>query len=271
MLTTVIATGTVAFLFGPIVLIAWVSFTPTSGLTLAFSEPSLRWYRELFGTREFLESFQQSLHLAVWTTAISMGVGTLAAYAVARFRFRGRDFVSALLLSPLMVPAVAIGISLVQFLSQMGIARGYLALVVGHVVVTLPYVIRIAGASLLGVDRNLELAAQDLGASWPRAIWSVTLPLARPGLLAGALFTFITSFDELTVSLFLAGVRVVPLPVRIYSYLETVIEPIVAAVSVLLVALSLASILLVEWLVGLERILGGGMERRRLMATPDGA
>lgn len=262
MLSAVVSVAIVSLLFGPILLIVWVSFTPTRGLSLAFTQPSLRWYRELFQSQEFLESFGQSIYIAIWTTALSMILGTLAAYAVCRFRFRGRDLVNTLLLSPLMIPYVAIGISLVQFLSRMGIPRGYFSLVVSHVVVTVPYVVRTVGASLLGVDRNLELAAQDLGATWPRAVWSVTLPLVRPGLLAGGLFTFITSFDEVTVSLFIAGARVVPLPVRLFTYIETVVEPVVAAVSALLVLLSLGSILLLERLAGLERILGGFVEQR---------
>jgi putative spermidine/putrescine transport system permease protein len=261
MLIGVVTGITVAILFGPIVLIVWVSFTPTRGLSMAFRQPSLRWYAELFQSREFIESFGQSVYIAGWTTVLSIGLGTLAAYAIARFRFPGRDLVNTVLLSPLMIPHVAIGIGLVQFLSRIGVPRGYFALVMSHVVVTLPYVVRTVGASLLGVDRNLELAARDLGASWLRAVWSVTLPLVRPGLLAGGVFTFVTSFDEVTVSLFLAGARVVPLPVRLFTYIETVIEPVVAAVSALLVLLSLGAILLLERLAGLERILGGFGER----------
>ena len=267
MLTGAVTLVTIAFLFGPILLIVWVSFTPVQGLSLAFTQPSLRWYRELLQNREFLESFGQSVYIAGWTTVISLALGTPAAYAMARFRFPGRDVMNTLLLSPLMIPHVAIGIGLVQFLSRMGVARGYFSLVVSHAVVTLPYVVRTVGASLLAVDRNLELAAQDLGASWPRAAWSVTLPLVRPGLLAGGIFTFISSFDEITVSIFLAGARVVPLPVRLFTYIETVVEPIVAAVSTLMVLVSIASVVVLERLAGLERILGGVGERRAPAAT----
>ena len=230
-------------------------------MILGFTDISLRWYRELFASRDFVESFVQSLYIALVTTVFATILGTSAAYALGRFRFRGREAVSTVLLSPLMIPGVAIGLSLNQFLSELGMARGYTALFIGHVVITVPYVARTVGAALVGVDRNLEYAAWDLGASKLRAFALITLPLLRPGLVAGALFTFITSFDELTISLFLSGTRIVPLPVRIFTYLETVVEPTAAAASAILVVLSVVTILLVEKLVGLDRILGADTRR----------
>lgn len=264
MVTAAVSLLVILFLFGPILLIVWLSFTPERGLRLDFTEPSLRWYRELLGSGEFLQSFATSLYLAVATTAIALVLGTLAAYALHRFTFRGREAVAALLLSPLMIPGVAIGLGLGQFLSRLGISYGFWALLIGHVVLTIPYVVRTVTASLAGVDRTIELAAQDLGASRLRAFVLVTVPLLRPGLVAGGLFTFITSFDELTVSLFLSSVRVVPLPVRLFDYLENVIDPTVAAISAVLVLLSLLSILALEWLVGLDRALGGRIDKSRL-------
>jgi len=262
MVSRIVTFGVLLLLFGPIVLVIWMSFTPAPGFSLDFTDPSLRWYRELFKTRHFIESFQQSVVLGLAVTVISLCLGTLAAYAIGRYRFRGRDAISTLLLSPLMIPGVAIGIALAQFMPLIGLKYGYTTLLLGHVIITVPYVTRTVGASMIGIDPNLELAAFNLGASWFRTFWQITVPLLKPGLLAGALFTFITSFDELTVSLFLSGVRIVPLPVRIYTYLQTVLEPTVAAVSALLVLLSVLAILLVEWLVGLDRILGAPRGQR---------
>lgn len=248
----------ILFLFGPTLLVVWVSFSPGTGLMVSHVEPSLRWYHELFRTNDFLESFWQSVVLALCTTVISLSIGTIAGYALGRYDFRGKAAVSALILSPIMIPGVAFGVGLAQFFGELGIRPGYHTLIIGHVIITTPFVVRAVTASMLTFDRTVERAAQDLGASWFQMIWRVSLPMLRPGLFAGGLFAIVMSFDELAISLFVSGLYIVPLPVRIFTYLQTVLEPTVAAASVFLILISLCSILVIEKLVGLDRVLGIG-------------
>jgi putative spermidine/putrescine transport system permease protein len=216
----------------------------------------LRWYKELFSTSEFLVSFGQSLLLAVTTTIVSLTIGVLAALALTRYSFRGRLLIQALILSPIMIPGVAFGVGLAQFFGALRVSGGFLPLLTGHVIIATPFVVRTVSASVQTLDRNAERAAISLGASPMRVFREITLPMLRPGLVAGGLFAFVMSFGELAISLFVAGLYVVPLPVRIFTYLQTVLEPTVAAASTFLVLVSVLVLVAIERLVGLHHVLG---------------
>jgi len=246
----------VAFLIAPVVVVVVVSFTPKTFLEVPLTAFSLRWYRTIFDHPEFVGSFFNSLYLALTVCVIAASLGTFAAFALARYRFPGRTALNALFLSPLMVPTVVMGVGALQILSRLHLAGTFAGMVMAHVVMTVPYMIRTMLASFAGFDRSLELASMSLGANWPKTFWRITLPLVSPGLLAGAIFCFIVSFDDLTVALFVSGPRMVTLPIRIYAHIEYYTDPIVAAISASIVGMTTLVILLMEKLVGLNRILG---------------
>ena len=174
-----------------------------------------------------------------------------------RGRFRGRDAIQTLLLAPLVVPSLVIGLAILLAFSGMGVRDVGARLVGAHVLITFPYMVRTILASLARLDPAMEEAARTLGASALRCFVLVTLPLVRPGVVAGMLFAFIVSFDNVSLSLFLTNARTNTLPIAILNYVEYNFDPSVAAISTMLVAFSLGAALLVERLVGLRRVVGG--------------
>jgi putative spermidine/putrescine transport system permease protein len=160
-------------------------------------------------------------------------------------------------MAPVVLPGLVTGIALLQFFSLLRTEPSFWRLLLGHVVVTVPYVVRAVGAVLVGLDRSLEEAARGLGAGPWTTTRLVTLPLIRPGLAAGALFAFILSFDNVVVSIFLTTPRLVPLPVQIYNYVESSARPIIASISTLQIALVVLLMVVAERVVGFSRYVGG--------------
>ncbi len=247
-----------AFLLAPILVVIVVSFGDAAFLQFPPRRLSLRWYTHFHEYPDFVHSFWLSLVLAAATAATSTVVGTLGAFALARHRFPGRALLSALVMSPLVLPGLITGIALLQFFSLFRTEPSFWRLLIGHVVVTAPYVVRSVGAVLVGFDRSLEEAARGLGAGAWTTARLVTLPLIKPGLVAGALFAFILSFDNVVVSIFLTTPRLVPLPIQIYNYVESSARPIIASISTLQIALIVALLVAAEKLVGFSRYVGGG-------------
>ncbi len=159
-----------------------------------------------------------SVEVALPATLMTTALGLPAAVGIVRYRFPGRELVNAFVLSPLVLPSVVIGIAMLQFYNQISVGATFAGLVLGHVVITLPYAVRLIAAGMTGLDPNAERAAQSLGASPISAFCRVTLPVVFPAILAGAVFAFITSFDDVSISLFLATPRMVTLPVRIFAF-----------------------------------------------------
>jgi putative spermidine/putrescine transport system permease protein len=246
-----------AFILAPIVVVVAVSLTdspipefPPRGLTL-------RWYAHALSEDVFTTSALNSLWLATLATAIATPLALAAAYGLERGRFRGRDAIQTLLLAPLVVPSLVIGLAILLAFSGMGVRDVGARLVGAHVLITFPYMVRTILASLARLDPAVEEAARTLGASALRCFVLVTLPLVRPGVVAGMLFAFIVSFDNVSLSLFLTNARTNTLPIAILNYVEYNFDPSVAAISTMLVAFSLGAALLVERLVGLRRVVGG--------------
>jgi putative spermidine/putrescine transport system permease protein len=242
-----------AFVLAPILVVIPVSFSETQYLVFPPQGLTLRWYANFFETRELAESLWTSLHLAAWTTGISTVLGTMAALALVRYRYPGREALRTALMAPIVMPRLVLGIAFLMFLARTVLSGRFGGLLLAHVVVALPYVVRTVGASLAGLDRALEEAAMSLGAPPLTTFRTVTLPLLRPGILAGAIFAFVTSFDELVASLFLTGPRLTTLPVQIYTYLEYTSDPTIAAISVILVVFTAAVVLVTERIVGFSR------------------
>jgi putative spermidine/putrescine transport system permease protein len=169
-----------------------------------------------------------------------------------RGRVPGARFLSALFLSPLMLPAILTGLALFQFYVILDVGRTYTGLLIGHIVVTIPYVIRTTTALLHNFDRSVEEAARNLGAGELATFWYITLPLIRPGVIAGSVFAFIVSFDQFPVSLFLVKPGIVTLPIQLFNYLKYSFDPTVAAAATVSIALSVTVVLLLERTIGLQ-------------------
>lgn len=245
-----------AFLLAPIVVVVLVAFTPEGWLQIPTTRFSLRWFREIARHPEFITAFKISLSVAIVASITATALGTLAAMAITQHRFPGRDMLNSFLLSPLMVPTVVTGISLLYFLSMIGLASTVTAIILGHVIVTIPYVVRTVSASLVGFDPSLERAAMNLGANRLQTFLRIRLPLIAPGITAGGIFAFIMSLDELTVTLFVSGPKLATLPIRIYNHITYITDPLVAAVSTVIVVLTCIGVMLLDRLVGLDRALG---------------
>lgn len=228
------------FLILPVLVILPVSFS--AGSFLSFPPPgfSLQWYERLFSRPEWLDSAWRSIWIAGVVTLVSTVLGTLGAFGLVRGRFRGQRIVLAFVLSPLIIPGVIVAIAIYFFYAQFRLTGSAIAIALAHTTLAVPFVVVNVAASLHGFDRRLEMAAQNLGAGTLATFRLVTLPIIRPGIAAGALFAFISSFDELIVALFIAGPRQVTLPLRMWESMRSSLEPTLAAVSVLAVTVSVA-------------------------------
>jgi putative spermidine/putrescine transport system permease protein len=224
------------FLVAPLVVVIPVSFS--SATYLVFPPPgfSLQYYQNYFGSGTWLGPTGLSIEIAVVVSLASCVFGVPAAFALVRGRFPGRGLINALSLSPLIVPEVAAAIAIYYAFAAFHLVGSRLGLMIAQTALGVPFVVINVSASLYGVDRRLEQAAQILGASPLRSFWKVTFPLIRPGILAGALFAFIASWDDLLIPLFMASATSVTLPLRMWQGLREAIDPTISAVSTLLIA-----------------------------------
>lgn len=247
----------VVFMLAPLAIVCVVAFTPEGYLSLPTRGPSLRWFRAIFAYPEFLRAFYDSLWLAALSSTIAIALAVPAALAIARYRFRGREAVTALFMSPLMVPHVVLGIAFLRFFSQIGLSGTFTGLVLSHVIVILPFALRLVLAASYGIDRRIEHAAISLGAGTMTVFRRVTLPLILPGVVSGWLLAAINSFDEVTMTVFIASPATTTLPVRMFLYIQDNIDPLIAAVSACLIALTAGLLLALDRLYGLDRLFVG--------------
>lgn len=241
------------FLQIPVIVVVLASLTTTSYLTVPPEGLSLRWYTDVLSDDTYLGAAFFSLLLAVCATVFSLILGTAAAYALVRRNVPGAEAISSALMAPLVFPAVVIAVALLQFYTLIGVRGSFLSLALAHTLITVPYIVRSLLASLGGTDPALEDAACTLGASRFTAFRLITLPLIRPGLVAGAIFSFIVSFDNVPVSIFLVSVRQTTLPVKIFSSVEHGIDPGIAAISTLLIMATGLFLVIAERWVGFHR------------------
>jgi putative spermidine/putrescine transport system permease protein len=226
------------FMALPILIIVILSFSSASYLTFPPPAFGVRWYREYLGGAEWLAATGLSLSVAAAVVVLATLLGTLAALGLARLPPLLRNLAAALILSPLIVPVIVVAIGIYYAYSRYGLVGTPVGLVLAHTCLAVPFVVTSVSASLAGFDRRLEQAALSLGATPWGTFRQVTLPLIRPGVLTGALFAFITSFDELIVALFLSGSGAVTLPRRMWDDLRFAIDPTIAAVSTLTIVLT---------------------------------
>jgi len=243
-----------AFVLAPIVLVVWMSFTPAAFFALPTGQFSLRWYREALSYPGFVDAFFLSLELAALAAVLALAAAFLAAYGLVRFRPPGSGALTALFLSPLLVPAVVFGIAMLQFVNRIGLYNSLFGLVLAHAVIVCPYAMRSLEVTLRAVPEEMEWAAMVLGPNRMATLVRVTLPLCARGLLTAFLFCFLLSFSDVTVTIFMAGPSLQTLPVRLYTYMSDRVDPTVAAVSSMVVLITLALVLLAALLGGVRRL-----------------
>lgn len=235
------------FLLLPVVVVVIASFTASSYLTIPPKGLSLRWFAKVFADESYRRALVFSLGLAFTTVAGSLALGTAAAYAMARFpRPLADTALGSFFLSPLVFPGIVIGVSLLRLYAPLGLLGSFWGLLGAHLMITAPYTLRCVMTALGQSQLDLEDAATTLGAARPVAFFTVTLPLLRPGLIAAGIMSFIVSFDNVPVSIFLLGVRQETIPVRIFNQIEYGSDPSVAAVSTILIAFTAMALFIAE-------------------------
>lgn len=246
--------ASVVFLFAPIVIIIPVSFSASAVFSFPPDGFSLQWYEKAHGIPAFYQALLLSAQIAALSTLIALVLGTLCAIAVVRRAVPGGEAIATFMVSPLMLPGLVLGIAFLQASRQIGLYDTWATLLLAHIVVTMPFVMRTVLASLSLFDFTMIDAARTLGCSWPRALWRVLVPNILPGFMSGALFAFIASFDNYPVSIFLTDVRTKTLPIQLLNQLEMSPDPTLAAVSTLLIVLTVVVLVLCDRLVGLRRM-----------------
>ena len=248
----------ISFMLAPLVVVCLVAFTPENTLTIPSTHLSLRWFRAVFAHPDFVQSFWNSLWLALSAATLATLIAVPAGLAITRYDFKGRDGLNALFLSPLIIPHLILGVALLRLFTLIGATGNFVWLILAHVIIITPYVLRLVLAAAVGMDRSCEQAAMSLGASQLTLFRRVTLPMILPGVTGGWLLAFINSFDEVTMSIFVTAPSTVTLPVRMYMYATESIDPLMAAASALMVAFTAVVMVLIDRLYGLDRILVGG-------------
>ncbi|GIK99715.1 MAG: putrescine ABC transporter permease PotI [Alphaproteobacteria bacterium] len=232
------------FLFVPIVVLIAYSFNAGRS-TVVWTGFTFDWYREVFDDRGIGRSLRVSLIVAAASAAISTAIGTLAALAIVRNRFTGRDALSTLMMAPLVLPEIVIAVAFLVLMVVGGITLGYFTLITGHVLVSIPYTMLIVRAAASALDRRLEEAAADLGANELQVFLRVTLPLLMPAIFTAFLLAATLSFDNFVMSVFTSGVGTTPLPIQIYSMLKLGITPEINALGALMVLVNVVVVVAV--------------------------
>ncbi len=243
------------FLLAPIIIVLLISVDTQSTMSFPPHGFSLQWYAAVWHNQAFTNGFKVSVVVALGVACVATVLGVLASLALSHYSFPGRAALSAFFLSPLLVPAIVLGLALLLVLDPIGLTGTYQGLILAHLAVTVPYVIRTTSMSLMTLNRSCEEAARTLGASSLTTFRRVTLPLVLPGVLAGFVIAFIISFDEAVISLFVVRGEITTLPVEIFNYVETRTDPQIAALSVVLILISLIVVVILERAMGLRKVL----------------
>lgn len=237
----------------PLFIILSVSLTDASYLSFPPKGLSLKWYYAIFSDMSYIQSMATSAYLALASGGLALLLGVPCAYGIARSRFAGSRGLISFFLSPLMVPGIVVGIATLQQASMLGILRTFTALVIGHVVITLPYVVRSVIVSLSHFPQNVEEAARDLGAGAFDTFTRITLPLVKPGVISGGLFAVIISWINVEISIFGSTPSLIPIPVKLFNYVQYNVDPSIAAVSGASIFIALVIVTLLDIVVGVER------------------
>jgi putative spermidine/putrescine transport system permease protein len=236
----------------PLVVPLLMSISDTAYIVFPPQGFTLKWYRAVLTDQEAQMSFLFSLKLAAIVTALCLVLGIPCAIGLTRFKVPGQDVVLAIILSPLIVPLIVTGVALLQIFSMIGSRATLIQLVIGHMVVCLPYVIRSVSASFVLTNKSLEDAAAVLGAAPHMVARKVVWPQVRPGIMAGGIFCFIVSFDDYPISMWLADGNHFPIPLYLYTVIERSFDPSIAAIAALMIFFALFLVLVIEKIFGIS-------------------
>jgi putative spermidine/putrescine transport system permease protein len=242
------------FMALPAIVIIASAFSGTEYPQFPPSRPSLRWFYDVFGNRAWKRSIYNSMILLIIVTIVSTTLGTMASYGLYKVRFKGSEMLQAFLLSPLIIPQIILGVSMLYVFSAIGWMGTFRSLVIGQVLIAFPYTLRTVSASMASLDVDLERISMSLGATPFKTFRDITLPLLRPGIIAGGVFAAVTSFGEVSVSLLLSAPTTTPVSVRVFHYIEQTFDPSVNAVSVIFIAISIVVLFLIERSIGLFKV-----------------
>lgn len=249
------------YILAPILVVLMASVSPTPFLVFPPQGFTLRWFTDIVTLNQYWGAFKFSLQVAFFATILSVIIATTVGITIATTEFRGKAALQSFFLSPIILPELALALGLLQYFSQIGVIKGMVPLVLAHAAVCSPYAMRTIQASAAQIDRNLEDCALSLGARPIRVLFDVTIPLVRPGLVAGAIMAFVMSFDNVTISIFLSAPGSIPLPALLYNQAaETGLNTTLAAVSAMLVLFMLSVMLLIERFIGLEKFAANTMQ-----------
>ncbi len=241
----------------PILFIVAVAFTEARTLKFPPEGFTLKWFGSALSYEPFIGALVTSTQIAILATVLALLVGIPATLAIHRGKLPGKGFIEGLFLSPLIVPELVVGLALFQQLIVTFRVDNWPVLLIGHTALLLPYAVRVTGAAVAGADPYMEEAARGLGASPWHAFWTVTLPLLRPGIFSAALLSFITSFNNVPLSLLLQSRTTTTLPVTMLDYVQQSYDPMVAAASTLILAATIVIAVIAEKTVGFAKIFGG--------------
>lgn len=208
----------------PLLMVVVFSFND-SKLTVGWKGFTLRWYQELFRDAALMEALGNSILLGVLSCLFAAVIGTLGAIGMARVHFKTKGMMEYMSTIPMIVPEIILAMAFMAFFSTLGLPFGMVTLVIAHTAFCIPYVFMMVKARLVGIDKSLEEAARDLGASPARTFWDITLPLIMPAVLSGCILAFAMSFDDVVISLFVTGPTLSTLPIKVYTQLKTGVTP----------------------------------------------
>ena len=237
-----------AFLIIPILVIIPLGFNSEPYFTYPMPGFSLRWYEEFFTSPQWLLGLRNSIIVGAFATLVATILGTLAALGLNRAEYPGKSSILAVLISPIIVPIVITAAGMFYFYARVGLTGTLAGLVFAHATIGVPFVVITVSATLAGFDNNLVRAGASLGADPFRVFFRITLPLILPGVIAGALFAFITSWDELVIAIFLAGTEEHTLPRRMWSGIRELLSPTIMAVATMLILTSVGLMIVMELL-----------------------
>ncbi len=245
----------IIYIGAPILIVLATSFTRTAYLTFPPQGFTLAWYVKAFQTRAFIQGLTLSFALGCVAASVSLVLGFLVSYALTRYSFRGKGVLNIFCQTPVLVPTIVIGVSMLMYFSLLGMRTSFLTLAIGHTLITLPYAFRVLLPSLHGVEKSYEEAALSLGASRLRAFLVVLLPLIKPAIFSAVLFSFVVSFGNLSLSLFLAKPGVSALPVILFQKAEYGLDPSLNAIASVFVLLSVAAVFIIQKTIGLKTVM----------------
>lgn len=249
-----VAWAVLAYLMLPLVVILGSSLTSTEFLAFPPQGVTLRWYQQMLHDSSYLAAFSTSTMLALAATALSLLLTVPASLVLARYEFRGKGALSAILMAPLTLPHIVLGAALLQFGGYFGLTRSFLSLLIGHTIIVAPFVLRSVLSMMTPEQRALEEASSDLGANPWTTFFLVILPRIRPGIVTGSIFAFISSWINVELSIFNTTADLNTIPVKLFNYVQYTIDPTIAAVSGATILVAVVAIVILDLTIGLDML-----------------